>query len=450
MQTNFSERQLLDKKNAEANEILRTCVHCGLCTATCPTYVLTGDERDSPRGRIYLIKEMFESGSHASPQVKYHIDRCLTCLSCTTTCPSGVDYMHLSDLARQRIEQTSKRTTKEKWIRALLLNLLPYPNRLRAVLWLSLLAKPFKSIFGKVGLGELSAMLDLVPARPSIKARYRGGGVARPHLKREKRVALMTGCVQQVMRPEINDATVRVLARQGVEVNISAKSGCCGALAHHMGCEEDAIQAAKRNIDAWHELMRDEPLDAIIINASGCGTMVKDYAHLLKDEPGYADRAKEIADMTVDISEFMDDFNYDAPRHWAAIRVAYHAACSLQHGQKVVEAPRRLLHQAGYSVVEVPEGHLCCGSAGTYNILQSTLADQLLQRKIDNIDSVKPDIIAAGNIGCITQLASATDIPVVHTVELLDWALGGPCPRELKQLEHKSHDIEDLIPRAAE
>lgn len=450
MQTHFTDRQLHDKKTAEADAILRTCVHCGLCTATCPTYVLLGDERDSPRGRIYLIKDMFESGRPASPEIQHHLDRCLSCLSCMSTCPSGVDYMHLADLARQHVEQTGKRSLKSRFLRAFVAKTLPYPGRARFAIWLSYLALPLRNMFQKIGLKELSAMLDLLPSTPTIRGKYRGGGVARPHFTREKRVALMTGCVQQVLRPQINDATVRVLARQAVEVNISAKAGCCGALALHMGREAEAIAAAKQNVDAWHTLMREEALDAIIINASGCGTTVKDYGHLLADEPGYASRAKEVADLAVDISEFMDNFNYDAPRNWTAIRVAYHAACSLQHGQKVKEEPLRLLYQAGYSVVEVPEGHLCCGSAGTYNIMQPELAAQLRDRKVQNIASVKPDVIATGNIGCITQLSSATDIPVVHTVELLDWALGGPCPSELNHLKERTRNISDYIQEAAE
>lgn len=450
MQTNFTENQLRDPKIAEADAIIRKCVHCGLCTATCPTYVLLGDERDSPRGRIYLIKEMFESGGPAHQIVQHHLDRCLTCLSCTTTCPSGVDYMHLSDLARTHIQKTGKRSLKSRVIRALLAHILPYPGRFRLAIGLAALFKPLKQFFRSIGLKELGAMLELAPSMQLKRAHYRGGGVARPHIGREKRVALLTGCAQQVLRPGINDATLRLLARQGVEVNISSKAGCCGALAHHMGLEKDAVSAAKRNVDAWHDLMREEELDAIIINASGCGTMVKDYGHLLAREPGYARRAEEISKITVDIAEFLNDFNYDAPRNWAAIRVAYHSACSLQHGQKITSEPITLLHQAGYTVVEVPDGHLCCGSAGTYNILQPDIANELRDQKVQNIESVKPDVIATGNIGCITQIAQGTDIPVVHTVELLDWALGGPCPSELKGLEHRSKSIADFLPQAAE
>lgn len=445
MQTNFSEKQLSDKSIAAADEILRKCVHCGLCTATCPTYVLLGDERDSPRGRIYLIKEMLEEGKKADKQIQLHMDRCLSCYSCMTTCPSGVDYMHLSDIARLHIEKTGKRSIKSRFLRALLAKILPYPGRVRAALFLSLFAKPFRNIFKSIGLDELNAMIKLAPTKPLRKARYRGGGTARPHFGREKRVALHTGCVQQLLRPEINDATLRVLARQGVEVVIPAKAGCCGAISLHLGREKEAIQFAKRNVDAWHELMHDETLDAIIVNASGCGTVLKDYATILADEPGYAQRAQQLAERTVDISEFMADVSYDAPRNWAAIRVAYHSACSLQHGQKVTDVPFQLLHQAGYTVVDIPEGHLCCGSAGTYNILQPEISAQLLGRKVQNIASVKPDVIATGNIGCITQIASGINIPVVHTVELLDWALGGPCPAELKSLETRTRNISDYL-----
>ncbi len=449
MQTNFSPEQLQDPRIAEAESILRKCVHCGLCTATCSTYVLLGDERDSPRGRIYLIKDMFEQDRKASKEVQLHVDRCLSCLSCMTTCPGGVDYMHLVDLARIRIEETQTRSLKDRFIRKILTVVLPYPMRFRLALWAATLVRPFKGLFRIIGLKEIGAMLELAPVLPMRWAKFRGAGVARPHRYRAKRVALLAGCAQQVLRPEINDATVRLLARQGVEVTIAPEAGCCGALVHHMGREAEAIQAAKRNVDAWYELMRDEPLDAVIINASGCGTTVKDYAHMLAQERGYARRAEEIARITQDVTEFLIDYEQDAPQNWSSIKVAYHSACSMQHGQRVNEAPRALLKQAGYTVLEVPEGHICCGSAGTYNILQPKIAEELRDRKVRNIKAVKPDVIAAGNIGCITQIAQGTDIPIVHTVELLDWALGGPCPRGLERLQDKATHISNLYNKKA-
>ncbi|MGI9386970.1 MAG: glycolate oxidase subunit GlcF [Methyloligellaceae bacterium] len=444
MQTNFTSEQLENPRIAEAESILRSCVHCGLCTATCSTYVLLGDERDSPRGRIYLIKDMFEQNRPASKEVTFHVDRCLSCLSCMTTCPSGVDYMHLVDLARTHIEETGQRSVKEKLLRNLLAFVLPYPNRFRLSLWGASLGRPFKGLFKLIGLKEIAAMLELAPSTPPKQGKYTGSGIARPHRHRAKRVVLLTGCAQQVLRPEINDATVRLLARQGIEVIVTSKTGCCGALVHHLGREQEAIEAAKANIDAWYQLTRDEPLDAVIINASGCGTVVKDYGHMLSGEPGYARRALEVSAITKDITEFLVDYDQDAPRNWTSLKVAYHSACSMQHGQSINEEPRALLRQAGYTIVEIPEGHICCGSAGTYNILQPDLAGRLLKRKVQNIESAKPDIIATGNIGCITQIARGTDIPVVHTVELLDWALGGPCPQGLEGLQHKVKSVSSL------
>lgn len=449
MQTNFTAEQLENPRVAEAESILRKCVHCGLCTATCSTYVLLGDERDSPRGRIYLIKDMFEESRSASKEVAFHVDRCLSCLSCMTTCPSGVDYMHLVDLARIHIEETGHRSIKGRLLRKLLAWVLPHPNRFRLALWGAAIGRPFKGLFRVIGLKEIAAMLELAPSGPVQQGKFTGAGIARPHRHRAKRVVLLTGCAQQVLRPEINDATVRLLARQGVEVIISSKAGCCGALVHHLGRKQEAIEAAKTNIDAWFELTRDEPLDAVIINASGCGTVVKDYGHMLSQEPGYARRALEISNITKDITEFLIDYDQDAPRNWSSLKVAYHSACSMQHGQSVNEEPRALLRQAGYTIVEIPEGHICCGSAGTYNILQPELAGQLLKRKVQNIESTKPDVIATGNIGCITQISRGTDIPVVHTVELLDWALGGPCPQGLERLQHKVKSVSSLYTEAA-
>ena len=444
MQTNFSEEQLQDPRIAEADSILQKCVHCGLCTATCSTYVLLGDERDSPRGRIYLMKDMFENASSASKEVRTHVDRCLSCLSCMSTCPSGVDYMHLVDLAREHIEETSERPARDQMMRNMLASVLPFPSRFRMALWAAMLARPFRGLFRKLHLTELAAMLELAPGRPPVRGRYAGGGVARPHAHRAKRVAMLPGCAQQVLRPQINDATVRLFARQGIEVIVSRESGCCGALTHHMGRKEETELAVKKNIDAWYELMREEPLDAIIINASGCGTTVKDYGHMLSDDPQYSRRAEEISAITKDVTEFLFDYEQDAPQNWSSIKVAYHSACSMQHGQRVTEEPKALLRKAGFTVMDIPEGHICCGSAGVYNILQPEIASQLRDRKVQNIESIKPDIIATGNIGCITQIATGTKIPIVHTVELLDWALGGPIPKGLESMAKNSKNVRSL------
>ena len=441
MQTNFTPAQLDNPRIAEADKILRRCVHCGLCTATCSTYVLLGDERDSPRGRIYLMKDMFERDVKASAQVQHHVDRCLSCLSCMTTCPGGVDYMHLVDLARAHIEETGTRSFKQRALRAVLANLLPYPDRFRMALKFAPLGRPLSALFKSAGLPEVSAMLALAPKTIPKPAKYAGPGSAQTKADRRKRVILLAGCAQQVLRPEINDATIQLLARRGVDVEIAPGAGCCGALTQHMGKEKAAIEMAKANVDAWSRVMDRGPVDAIVINASGCGTTVKDYGHMLKRVDGYGDRAAKIADLSRDISEFLATYQMGPPSRWSSLRVAYHSACSLQHGQRITDEPRTLLRNAGFTVLDVPEGHICCGSAGTYNILQPDLADQLRARKIANIMTTKPDIVAAGNLGCITQIGLGTEVPIVHTVELLDWAYGGPVPRGLEKLAKRVTDV---------
>lgn len=451
MQTNFTAEQLADPRLAEADKILRRCVHCGLCTAVCSTYVVLGDERDSPRGRIYLMKDMFEGGRDPSVEVRHHIDRCLSCLSCMTTCPSGVDYMHLVDHARNYIEQKAPRPAKARLMRELLARIVPYPGRFRWALRAAPLARPFRGVMQRIGFKELATMIDMAPAVLPKAAHFAGPGTAATKAERRARVILLAGCAQQVLRPSINDATIRLLARRGIDVVVASGAGCCGALVHHLGREEEAKAQARRNIDAWIKEIGKGPVDAVIVNASGCGTVVKDYGHLLADDPAYAAKAKQIADLARDVSEFVAGVGIGAPVRWSSIKVAYHSACSLQHGQRVTDEPRALLSQAGFSVVDVPEGHICCGSAGTYNILQPEIATQLRDRKVANIKTTRPDVVAAGNIGCITQLAGGMTIPVVHTVELLDWAYGGPVPRGLDALEAfitdvpKPKRVEDFI-----
>ena len=441
MQTNFTSEQLEDPSIAEVEKILRRCVHCGLCTAVCSTYVLLGDERDSPRGRIYMMKDMFERGSDASPEVQHHVDRCLSCLSCMTTCPGGVDYMHLVDRARVHIENTGQRKLKERLLREFLAKVVPYPDRFRLALRAAPFGMPLRRLMRRFGLKELEAMLELAPQRSIRSPKYSGPGRAATHAERKGRVILLAGCAQQVLRPEINGATIRLLARRGVDVEVAAGAGCCGALVHHMGREAEAIEFAKRNVDAWSKLMSRETIDAIIINASGCGTTVKDYGHLLAREEGYAERARAISALARDVTEFLSEYDLGPPKRWSSLRVAYHSACSMQHGQRITDEPKQLLRDAGFTVMDVPEGHICCGSAGTYNILQPDLARQLRDRKAANIASVKPDLVAAGNIGCISQLAPGLDIPIVHTVELLDWAYGGPVPKGLEALEAFVSDV---------
>ena len=451
MQTNFTEQQLADPRVAEANAILRSCVHCGFCTATCPTYVLLGDELDSPRGRIYQIKDMLENDKPASKEVTTHIDRCLSCLSCMTTCPSGVDYMHLVDIARAHVYKTYRRPIKSRLLRSLLAFTLPDPGRFRLSLYGAALARPVAGLFDRIGLHEVSAMLALAPRGRLPKGRFQAPSVVPARGRRKKkRVSMLMGCAQQVLRPQINDATVRLLTRLGVEVVLSDDVGCCGALVHHMGREEDGHAAAKRNVDAWSAAMRDGGLDAVIINASGCGTTVKDYGHMLKIDKGYAERAGKISSLAVDITEFLAEHGLGAVEAWSDLNVAYHSACSMQHGQRIHSPPRKLLHEAGFSVAEIPEAHLCCGSAGTYNIFQSEIAVQLRDRKVNNIMLKRPDLVATGNIGCLTQLQDACPVPVVHTVELLDWATGGPCPSGLAHLKHRVKTVRGLVTEPAE
>jgi glycolate oxidase iron-sulfur subunit len=447
MQTSFTAKQLKNPRIAEVDKILRRCVHCGFCTATCPTYVLLGDERDSPRGRIYLMKEMFEHDRPASPEVQHHVDRCLSCLSCMTTCPSGVDYMHLVDYTRAHIEETGRRGFRERLARSLLAAILPYPDRFRFALRAARLMRPFTGILRRLGFKELVAMLELAPAGLLRGADFTGPGTAATRAERRRRVILLAGCAQQVLRPEINDATIRLLARRGVDVEVAPGAGCCGALVHHMGREAEAIAFAKRNVDAWTRLMdKGDRIDAVIVNASGCGTTVKDYAHMLAREPAYAERAAKLSAMTRDVTEFLASYDMGPPMRWSSLRVAYHSACSMQHGQRLSDEPRKLLRNAGFTVLEVPEGHLCCGSAGTYNILQPSIAADLRDRKVANIRSMRPDLVATGNIGCITQLASGMDIPIAHTVELLDWAYGGPMPRGLEALAKHVQDVPEAKP----
>jgi glycolate oxidase iron-sulfur subunit len=427
MQTSFTLAQLADPNIAEADRILRSCVHCGFCTATCPTYVLLGDELDSPRGRIYLIKEMLEKDRPATSEVVKHIDRCLSCLACMTTCPSGVHYMHLVDHARAHIETTFARPTVNRLLRALIARVLPNNRLLRWAIGAAWLGKPFAGLFAALRLAPVVAMLRLAPSR--LPAKPAGRRRFPPAGPRHGRVALLTGCVSPVIAPSINAAAIRVLTRHGIEV-VVADEGCCGSLVHHMGREQEALSAARRQIDALTAEMGDD-LDAVLLTASGCGTTVKDYGYMLRTDRTYADKALRVSRLARDISEYLSGLELLPRRAPGGLVVAYHAACSLQHGQKITAAPKELLCKMGFVVKDVPEGHLCCGSAGTYNILQPELARRLRERKVGNIEKLRPDVIAAGNLGCMMQIAAGTVIPVVHTVELIDWVTGGPEPEAL-------------------
>ncbi|MDE0533923.1 MAG: glycolate oxidase subunit GlcF [Albidovulum sp.] len=426
MQTNFTDIQLRNRHLQRSNKILRNCVHCGFCTATCPTYQVLGDELDGPRGRIYLIKEMLENERPADEKTVLHIDRCLSCLACMTTCPSGVHYMHLVDHAREYIERTYRRPIGERLLREILANVLPFPTRFRLALLGAKLAAPFSALFPS---RRLRAMLALAPKSIPPVSRNDDPQVFAAEGERKMRAALMTGCAQRALNTDINDATIRLLRRLGCEVVVAQDAGCCGAITHHMGKSESSRRSAARNVAAWSREQGARGLDAIAINASGCGTTIKDYGHMLQDT-SQADDAKRIARLARDVTEILPELDFpELPAR--GLRIAYHAACSLQHGQKIRSRPKELLSNAGFEVVEPADSHLCCGSAGTYNLMQPEISGELKSRKVGELVKCRPDAIAAGNIGCMVQIQSATRIPVVHTVELLDWATGGPMPAAL-------------------
>ena len=427
MQTDFTLAQLADPDVAASEQILRACVHCGFCTATCPTYVLLGDELDSPRGRIYLLKNMLERGGPVDAETVTHIDRCLSCLACMTTCPSGVNYMHLVDHGRRHIAAHYRRPWPERLLRYWLGRVLTRPGLLRQALYGARLAKPFAGLAPR----SLRPLLALAPDKVPTASPTDRPQVFPASGDRRLRVALLPGCAQQVLAPVINAATVRLLTRHGCEVVVASGSGCCGALPHHLGEQAPALALARANIAAWEVVRAAGELDAIVANASGCGTMLKDYGFLFRSDPGHAEPAAQIAGLARDVTEVMAALGLQTAVALPALRVAYHSACSLQHGQQVEREPKALLAAAGFEVAEVPEGHLCCGSAGTYNLLQPQLAAALRDRKLANIALTRADVVAAGNVGCITQLAGDARLPVVHTVELLDWATGGPMPQAL-------------------
>ncbi len=461
MQTNFTAEQLESPEIQRSNEILRACVHCGFCTATCPTYQVLGDELDSPRGRIYLIKDMLENDRDPDAKTVKHIDRCLSCLACMTTCPSGVHYMHLVDHARDYIEQRYKRPFSDRALRWILARILPYPTRFRLALLGAKIGRPFARLMPDA---RLRAMLEMAPKRIPPVSRNDDPQSFAATGPRRKRVALMTGCAQRALNTDINDATIRLLTRLGCEVVVAEGAGCCGALTHHMGKTSESHATAAKNIKAWCAEMDGDGLDAIVINTSGCGTTVKDYGHMFRNEPLAQDAAR-VSAIARDVSEVLIDLRGEndgsAPRPardaiagtdaqpvtmpaHSGLVVAYHAACSLQHGQQIKTFPKDLLKQAGFTVVEPADPHLCCGSAGTYNLMQPEISKQLKDRKIKTLQDRNPDIIAAGNIGCMMQIGSAAGIPVVHTVELLDWASGGPKPPALSANLTEAREIPRL------
>lgn len=427
MQTTFTPAQLKDPAIKRSNEILRSCVHCGFCTATCPTYQVLGDELDSPRGRIYLIKDMLENDRDPDEKTVKHIDRCLSCLACMTTCPSGVHYMHLVDHARDYIEQRYKRPFSDRALRWILARILPHPMRFRLALVGAKLGRPFARLMPDA---RLRAMLEMAPKKIPPVSRNDDPQSFAPEIPRKQRVALMTGCAQKALNTDINDATIRLLTRLGCEVVVAEGAGCCGALTHHMGKTTESHATAAKNIRAWTREMDGDGLDAIVINTSGCGTTVKDYGHMFRNEALAPDAAR-VSGIAMDVSEVL--MQLDLPEGSdKGLVVAYHAACSLQHGQQIKTFPKDLLKKAGFTIVEPSDAHLCCGSAGTYNLMQPEISAKLKARKVQTLEAKAPDVIAAGNIGCMMQIGSGTALPIVHTVELLDWATGGPQPPAMR------------------
>ena len=440
MKTEFSLAQHADPDIREADKILRACVHCGFCTATCPTYVLLGDELDSPRGRIYLIKDMLENDRKPTQEVVKHIDRCLSCLACMTTCPSGVNYMHLVNQARVKVEDEYSRPLSERFLRGVLAQVLPRPGLFRASMIAARLARPFAALLPAspkrqvtpTFFDRLRAMLALAPGRLPLPGPS-GGTVFPAEGRKRGRIALLQGCAQQVLSPGINQAAIRILTLNGIEVVLVADEQCCGSLTHHMGRDGDALTRARANIEVWTNEIDRNGLDAILVTTSGCGTTIKDYGYMLREDAAFAAKAARISALAKDVTEYVASIDIAWPQSKSDLVVAYHSACSLQHGQKITQLPKELLSKSGFVVKDVPESHLCCGSAGTYNILQPDIAKRLRERKIANIASTKPDVISAGNIGCMVQIGSVesadgTSVPVVHTIELLDWATGGPRP----------------------
>jgi glycolate oxidase iron-sulfur subunit len=420
MRTNFSSAQLAVPQLADAEKSLRACMHCGICTATCPTYVLLGDERDSPRGRIVMMQHMLEEGGTPSAETVLHVDRCLSCLACRTACPSSVDYARLVDSARAHIQEHYSRPLSDRLLRWLIATVMTRP----ALVSLSIFAARVFAPIARRLPGRLKTMAETglaLDRAPSSGVRANPAASAR-------RIALMPGCVQQVIAPEIDAAAARVLARRGFALVPLEGAGCCGSLVHHMGREREAKGWAKRAIEAFERANEADAFDAVTITATGCGAHLKDIAHLFKGDPEWEPRAKNFAAKFRDFSELASPRRSWPPER---LRVAYHAACSAQNGLSLQGRPEALLKEAGFEVFAVPEGHLCCGAGGAYSILQPEIAAQLRSRKLGNIESLKADVIATGNVGCLNQLSGPDAPPVVHIAELLDWVEGGVKPKAM-------------------
>jgi glycolate oxidase iron-sulfur subunit len=408
MQTNLADFIKNTREGEEADAILRKCVHCGFCTATCPTYQLLGDELDGPRGRIYLMKQVLE-GKQATRKTQLHLDRCLTCRNCESTCPSGVQYGRLVDIGRKIVEDQVPRPLLQRIVRTALKEALPRK-------WL--FAPAMKA-------GQM--VRPLLPQALRNKVPEKQDAGAWPTTQHARKMLLLDGCVQPSMSPNINAATARVLDALGVQLVIAAKAGCCGAIRYHMNDHDGGLDDARRNIDAWWPHVQ-AGAEAIVMTASGCGVMVKDYGHLLAHDAAYAAKAKRMSELTRDLSEILPDFEADLQKKLdgkIGKRVAWHPPCTLQHGQQIRGKVEGILRAAGVDVQLCGDSHLCCGSAGTYSVLQPELAYQLRDNKLKNLQATKPELIVSANIGCITHLQSGTTTPVRHWIELIDGALKG-------------------------
>jgi len=405
-------------------------MECGFCTIRCPTFVVLREEGDSPRGRVRIARHILEQNECPSHEELGYLDRCLSCLSCSSSCPFGVDHSRLWDAARAAIEQRKVRPLPERLWRRALATVLCSPRLFAAGLLFAFLGRVIRPILS----GRLRRMVDQAPRTlPTLSpvARLR---VYRAEGEPRKRVALLSGCVQQVLGTSIDAATIRLLTRHGCEVVVAEGGGCCGAVPLHLGFEHAAREHAKANIAAWLRADASSNIDAIVINASGCGSTVKDYGRILADDPQWADEARRISAMTMDVAEFLSDLPLRLADNLDHLRVALHLPCSMQHGQGISIAPRRLLEEAGFEVSLAPESHMCCGAAGTYNLLQPEISDQLGQRKARALEGTGATVVATGNMGCMLHIGRLGTLPVVHTVELLDWATGGEMPARLRSL----------------
>ncbi|MEN8800831.1 MAG: glycolate oxidase subunit GlcF [Thiogranum sp.] len=399
MQTRIAEQYRYTPLGREADRVLRSCVHCGFCNATCPTYQLLGDELDGPRGRIYQIKQLLE-GDVAGHSVQRHLDRCLTCRACETTCPSGVEYSKLLDIGRGLVEQRLPRPFLRRLYRKLIIYSFSESSRVRLLLSIARLFRP------------------LLPARVKKRIPALVNAPAATPRPQTRSMLLLDGCVQPAAAPHINQLAIQVFERLGIQLRSVAESGCCGALQHHLSDSEGARQRARTNIDAWWALI-EQGAEAIVVTATGCTPMIKDYQHLLQDDRQYAERAKRISAMTRDLSEVLSRENLSTLRPHKSKRVAFHSPCSLQHAQKLDGVVESLLQQTGFTLVPVRDSHLCCGSAGTYSILQADLSARLRSNKVDCLQEKDPELIATANIGCLLHLQAKADIPVIHWIELL-------------------------------